>query len=292
MKNKVQGLQERCWHSMMRCYRRWPRCFGLVAILGVLWGLGGAACVGGVAQESVAGDAAEWGAEAGAEQQAWKAKELTAWEGSDLDAGIPEGYVWGEAGGGFAQGVVSFSPTGGVSYGQEDFPNKLLGPPQGSGLGKGSLDVVSLGCGGEIILEFSDPMIGDGPGPDFIVFENAFSPNGVGSFAEPAEVSVSVDGKNWRVFPCDPQSASWPYAQCAGVRPVFSSPENRISPYDPQVSGGDVYDLRDLGVSVARFVRIRDRSRALPDAARWCQAHNAGFDLDAISVIWPYRPKP
>jgi len=248
--------------------------------------------VGGVAQESVIGDATERGTEAASEPQAWGPKEPTAWEGSDLDAGIPEGYVWGEAGGGFAQGVLSFSPTSGVSYGQEDFPSKILGPPQGSGLGKGSLDVVSLGCDGEIILEFLDPMIGDGPGPDFIVFENAFSPNGVGSFAEPAEVSVSVDGKNWRAFPCDPKSTSWPYAQCAGVRPVFSSPENGISPYDPSVSGGNAYDLRDLGVSVARFVRIRDRSRSLPDAARWCQAHNAGFDLDAISVIWPYRPKP
>ncbi len=292
MKDKRQGSQERCWRRRVLSYGRWSRCFGLFAIFVVLWWLGGAACVGGVAQESVVGDATERGTEAASEPQAWGPKEPTAWEGSDLDAGIPEGYVWGEAGGGFAQGVLSFSPTSGVSYGQEDFPSKILGPPQGSGLGKGSLDVVSLGCDGEIILEFLDPMIGDGPGPDFIVFENAFSPNGVGSFAEPAEVSVSVDGKNWRAFPCDPKSTSWPYAQCAGVRPVFSSPENGISPYDPSVSGGDVYDLRDLGVSVARFVRIRDRSRALPDAARWCQAHNAGFDLDAISVIWPYRPKP
>lgn len=264
---------------------------GWCAVFGVVWAIGGVACVGGVAQESLVEFAVESFAEGGVEKEPWKPQEPKAWEGSDLDAGIPEGYVWGERGGGFAQGVISFSPAGGVSYGQEDFPSKILGPPQGTGQGKGSLDVVSLGCDGEIVLEFSEPLIGDGPGEDFIVFENAFSPSGVGSFAEPAEVSVSVDGKAWRVFPCDPSATSWPYAKCAGIRPVFASVENGLSPYDPQIAGGDAYDLRDVGLSVARFVRIRDRSRALPDAARWCQAHNAGFDLDAIAVIWPYRPK-
>ncbi|MCB9644700.1 MAG: cell surface protein [Myxococcales bacterium] len=189
------------------------------------------------------------------------------------------------------QRVISFTPASNVSYGHDDFPTKILGPPQGTGLSKGSLDVVSLGCGGEIVLEFSQPLIGDGPGVDFVIFENAFSPSGNGSFAEPAEVSVSLDGKDWRTFPCDPAGTSWPYAQCAGVQPVFSSKESGISPDDVGKAGGDGFDLKDVGLSIARFVRIRDKSRELPEASRWCGAYNGGFDLDAVVVIWPYRPK-
>ena len=220
----------------------------------------------------------------------WRDREIVPWEGVDLDAGIAEGYVWGERGGGFIQKVLSFLPSAAASYGHEDFPKRILGAPEGGGMMQGSLDVVSLGCGGEIVLEFSDPLIGDGEGIDFVVFENAFSPSGRGSFAEPAEVSVSVDGKVWKSFPCEPATTRWPYPRCAGVQPVLSSSQNGISPYDVEAAGGDGFDLAWVGMSVARFVRIRDRSAEHSEAARWCSSYNAGFDLDAVAVIWGYRP--
>ena len=53
-------------------------------------------------------------------------------------------------------------------------PDIVLGPPVGGGALAGSLDVVSLGFSGEIVLCFEPNAIVDGPGADFIVFENAF----------------------------------------------------------------------------------------------------------------------
>lgn len=189
------------------------------------------------------------------------------------------------------QKVLTFAPAEGASHGQEDFPKRIQGPPQGLGISKGSLDVVSLGCGGQIVLEFSQPLIGNGPGPDFIIFENAFSYGGKETFAEPAEVSVSIDGKTWYTFPCNPKESSWPFPQCAGVKPVYSSSKTNIDPTDPEKAGGDVFDLERVGLPFARFVRIVDKSAEFPDSADWCGQYNAGFDLDAVTVLWGYSPK-
>ena len=51
---------------------------------------------------------------------------------------------------------------------------------------------------------FAPNAIVDGPGPDFIVFENPFASAGSSTdlFAEPGEVSVSDDGTTWQTFPC------------------------------------------------------------------------------------------
>ena len=43
----------------------------------------------------------------------------------------------------------------------------------------GSLDVVSIGDTGSLILTIADTRITDGPGADFVVFENAFFNNGL-----------------------------------------------------------------------------------------------------------------
>src|SRR5262249_40050503 len=53
-------------------------------------------------------------------------------------------------------------------------PGIVLGPPGNATPTTGSLTVLSLGRGGRITLEFTDNAIVDGPGPDFIVFENPF----------------------------------------------------------------------------------------------------------------------
>jgi hypothetical protein len=74
----------------------------------------------------------------------------------------------------FATSVESFSAGPGSAFGQAELPNVVLGPPKGLGETDGSLDVASLGNGGSITLGFAPSAIVDGPGPDFIVFENAF----------------------------------------------------------------------------------------------------------------------
>ena len=53
-------------------------------------------------------------------------------------------------------------------------PGIVFGPPGNATPTTGSLDVLSLGHGGSITLAFTDNEIVDGPGPDFIVFENPF----------------------------------------------------------------------------------------------------------------------
>jgi hypothetical protein len=226
-----------------------------------------------------------------------------------LDAGEDGGFVlddassgdssWPTIDGGFVVGdgavlaadrfvtkVVSFTPGPCAGFGEGAMPGVVMGPPLGGGPATGSLDVVSLGVGGEIVLSFEPNAIVDGPGADFIVFENPFfiAGNHAHLFAEPGEVSVSDDGVTWSTFPCTATQATPPYGQCAGWHPVYSNPTNGISPVDPTVAGGDAFDLADLGLTHARYVRIRDHSgETCPDAGP--QPTSNGFDLDAISIV-------
>jgi hypothetical protein len=174
--------------------------------------------------------------------------------------------------------VESFSPGKGAGYGEEDFPEVVFGHPVGGGDKQGSLDVLSLGRGGEIVVGFGANDIVDGDGVDFIVFENAFYVGGNVDrpFKELGEISVSADGEDWTVFPCDPGGPT--LAGCAGWHPVYANDELEISPFDPKVAGGDAFDLAEIGVARARFVRIRDVGQV-------AAAPNAGFDLDALAIV-------
>lgn len=182
----------------------------------------------------------------------------------------------------YASSVESFTPGGGAGYNQDKMPSIVLGPPQGKGTNSGSLDVVSLGAAGEIVLAFGDLGIVDGPGPDLVVFENAFWPNGEASavFAELGEVSVSEDGETWQTFPCDSAGdGDGHYPGCAGVTPTLIYDAELLTPIEPALSGGDAFDLADLGLKRARFVKIRDLETLPPGG------NSSGFDLDAVGVI-------
>jgi len=195
----------------------------------------------------------------------------------------------------FITGVVSFTPTGCTGFGQAAMPGIVEGPPVGGGTDHGSTDVVSLGSGGSIIVSFAPNAIVDGPGPDFIVFENAFwiGGNANNIYAEPAEVSVSDDGTTWTPFPCTPvidpaasdgTGVAPPYGSCAGWQVVYSAPGNGISPVDPATAGGLALDLAAVGVTRARYVKIVDKTlEACPEAGP--KPNTNGFDLDAISIV-------
>lgn len=178
----------------------------------------------------------------------------------------------------FASEVVAVAYGPGAGFGQDDFPDVVFGGPHGGGELSGSLDVLALGNGGSITLGFAQRRIVDGDGPDFIVFENAFWAGGDPDqpYAELATVEVSVDGETWQAFPC--AALSMPYGSCAGWRPIYANlDDNDIDPLDPAVAGGDAYDLADLGLTEARYVRIVDRED---------QGGLSGmFDLDAISIV-------
>ena len=182
----------------------------------------------------------------------------------------------------FVDCVESFTPEGAM-FGQDRFPQVVFGPPQAGAGGTGSVDVLSLGCGGEITLYFDAPAIVDGPGADFIVFENPL-PVGESTFVEPARVLVSADGLTWHAFPCDPLGEHPPLG-CAGIARVYAGPENSIDPTDPATAGGDAFDLAQLGLGEARYVGLLDVGEAYYGARTWCGGGGGGFDLDAIAVV-------
>ncbi len=188
----------------------------------------------------------------------------------------PDGRV---VGGPFATSVALFQPGPGASFGHDQMPDIVLGPPHGAGDLRGGTDVVSLGQGGVIVLGFDPPLV-DGPGPDFTVFENPFLVPGADLryWHELGEVSVSDDGVTWVTFPCDP-AGPHPHTHCAGWEPVYAAPPYALCPLDPRVSGGEPFDLAAVGVSRARFVRVRDLATQGPTAPA------AGFDLDAIAAL-------
>lgn len=180
----------------------------------------------------------------------------------------------------YGYSVVMFQAGPGAGFGAEDMPAIVLGPPQGQGTGGGSLDVVSLGVGGEITLEF-DRVVVDGPGADLVVFENPFWAGGdpKAVFAELGEVAVSENGTDWHIFPCETQDneeARWP--GCAGWTPTLAYDPLTTSQLDPALTGGDAFDLATLGIQEARFIRITDLAT---DGA----PPTAGFDLDAVGLI-------
>jgi len=215
----------------------------------------------------------------------------------------------------FADRVAGISYGSGAGYGQGGFPDIVLGPPEGGGLQSGSTDVLSLGNGGWITLEFTDSYIYNGAGSDFTVFENPFRIGGASDniFTEVATVAVSDDGNTFVEFPFDynpdgPQGSGGAayknpvnFQGFAGVNPVLSNTSNGIDPTDPTVSGGDFFDLNEIAGEAAqagvnlnriRFIKITDtgfdtldvNGHTVDDAGNHFPSGN-GFDLDAVAGV-------
>jgi len=181
----------------------------------------------------------------------------------------------------FVDAIVSFAPG---AHTNGETQSAVLGPPMGTGDLQGSTDTLSLGDGGSVVVRFDPPAICDGPGPDFVVFENAFHAGSASGpiFVEVGIVAVSDDGTQFAEFPYDPVT----FVGLAGQTPVFSNPSNGIDPTDPAVAGGDAFDLATVGLASARFVRITDPGAAIPDPGnRVVPGPTGGFDLDAIVAI-------
>lgn len=207
----------------------------------------------------------------------------------------------------FADAVVAWSIGSGGGFGLSLLPDVVLGPPQGSGLYQGSLDALSLGLSGSLVLAFTDNVIVDGEGVDLTVFENSFL-RLVGlvtqpPFSEPGRVSVSQDGVVWHAFPCALVSGEAPYHPgCAGIYPVLANGSQPQAPHAslpsttpiealvgqnaltlpaPPGAGGDSFDLAVVGLAWARYVKIE--SAAFVGGV--VGADNAGFDVDAVAAV-------
>ena len=152
-------------------------------------------------------------------------------------------------------------------------------------------DVVSIGRGGQLILAFADAVHDDPRNPhgiDLIVYGNSFCgdlayPAGIAgfTFAEGGTIDLSADGTTWATVPNAAADGglptlgftdSMPYSTAPGQDPTDVS-----RPVDPAVTaesivgltweelvaayggaaGGTGIDLASVGLSSARFIRIR-----------------------------------
>ena len=168
-----------------------------------------------------------------------------------------------------------------------------MGPPDGRGPDAGGLDVLSLGQGGSIVLGFGSSLIVDDDGADFIVFENPFWVGGDSTnvFAELGLVEVSEDGQTWIAFPCDLDTRQG----CAGWRPpLIFAPEDTLPP-SLEICGGDGFDLAEVGLSSARFIRITDLGECNQPQRRLRsrrRCHHSSFHIELISAPSPARSRP
>ena len=203
----------------------------------------------------------------------------------------------------FATSVVSFQQ--GAGGGLFD-TSKILGGPEGGGLGAGSLEVLTLGEGGSVTLGF-DVVIVDGPGADFSVFENGFVVGGAAVFAEVAFVEVSSNGTDFARFPSSygppgglGGSDMGSFAGMSGGLPVLADVTvDPDSPFDPVSSGGEAFDLAELSghplvlgglvdLDDIRFVRLVDVLFDEQDDQGVIIApgsQGGGSDFDAVAVL-------
>jgi hypothetical protein len=214
---------------------------------------------------------------------------------------------------GWATGVSSFTP------GPTDirFPSPVaswgsaadaLGSSDGDA--NDVLAVVSLGDGGQITLTFDQPF-GNGPGPDFAVFENGFiderepdpgDPNPSDLFfLELAFVEVSSDGTTFHRIPSFSLTQTTTQLSFDGtIDPTYI--HNLAGKYARGY--GTPFDLADLAgtpglnLDAISHVRIVDVVGSLTDGYRrydslqniindpWTtDFETGGFDLDAVAVM-------
>ncbi len=171
-------------------------------------------------------------------------------------------------------------------------------------LGKADNKVISLGDKGYITLSFP-VTITNGPGPDFVVFENGFicQNNPKLAFLELAFVEVSTDGIHFVRFPAislTQDTAQIGPFQCLDARKIHNLAGKYIAMW------GTGFDLTDLEDSASAFfdpnqinyVRIIDVGGFInPKFASYDAQHHiindpfptpylsSGFDLDAVGVI-------
>ena len=191
-------------------------------------------------------------------------------------------------------------------------PEKALGPAEGT-----SLDIMSLGRGGQIALTF-EHAITDAAGADFVVFENSFSDG----FLELAWVEVSTDGVHYVRFPNFSYTAD-PVGSFGNVDPTFihgfagkyrqayGTPfdlEQLQVAYDSALAETDLFspayeasleaNFPHLNLDEINYVRLVDvvgdgngyDSEGYAIYEPYPTNSSAGFDLDAVGVLNQLKP--
>lgn len=191
-------------------------------------------------------------------------------------------------------------------------PVRAVNGVRGAGVAAGSVDVYSIDSAARpsLTLRVGGRRVTDGPGVDFVVFENGFRTTGEGSeaglsFMDPALVELSIDGVAWIAFPHDYVAADpTEYSRVpddwegfAGIAPVlFHAETNPVDPFDVVMAGGDGFDLAllpDEGVGGEirragfRYLRLSPAFRAV-DPHTGASYPRDGFangpDIDGVAV--------
>jgi hypothetical protein len=183
-------------------------------------------------------------------------------------------------------GIITYPDSIEVTYGEAAYATGKAGD------GK----VVSLGDGGRATLYFDIP-VGDGPGPDFAVFENGFND----LFLELAFVEVSSDSINFARFksvsltPVDEQINTYGTLDATNLLNLAGKYRGGYgTPFDLS----ELQDQQDLDINHIVCVRIIDVIGTLVDSLATFDSRgvvindpwptpfeSGGFDLDAVGVI-------
>jgi hypothetical protein len=205
-----------------------------------------------------------------------------------------------------------------VNYGEEvaeewRIPGNALGPGGGS-----QSHLLVLGRGGDVVLEFAS-LIQDGPGNDFVVFENAFRD----TFLELAFVEVSSDGQHFvrfpaysltpapvpafgEVFPTFVHGLAGKYRTGFGtpfdldtLSRAYSAARNGVGGFSESYRTHLLQNAPHLDLAAIRFVRLVDipgdgsvlDCEGFPIFDPYPTSITAGFDLDAVGVINSAGPR-
>lgn len=133
-------------------------------------------------------------------------------------------------------------------------PQTTIGKPDYS-LKRQGQTCLSMGHKGELVLEFVDNRLVDGPGDDLVVFE-------VGPVVEPMDVAISVDGKDWISV-----------GRLKGAKCTVD-----IGPYLP--THQRYRDRPAPDRPLFRFVKITDAGAGLSN-----KSDKAGADIDAVGAL-------
>lgn len=145
-----------------------------------------------------------------------------------------------------ASEVISYSPAGNIAGDRQD-PSKSLGEADGEPF-NGTINFVSLGFGGEIVLKLDNP-VKNVSGSDLKIWEVTGGNNSYEQYKEEADVYGSIDGQSWTYL-------------------------GRVKNDNGDASLGEV----DLGsMDEALYIKIVDMSPIV--------SNRDGFDVDAISCL-------
>ena len=199
---------------------------------------------------------------------------------------------------GWAESVVSYAPSSGVSGGWSN-ASLVLGPVTGD-----LFDVASLGdlsgsqmvagaVAGRMTVHFAEP-IREVSGADFSVFENGFLQGSVAGmmFGELAYVEVSADGVNFVRFPSRSLTSgvvgSYGTMDPTNVYNLAGKHLNALGS-----SWGTPFDLSEVGLASVSYVRLVDIpgnggffdsvGHSIYDP--WLTVGSGGADVEAIGVI-------